>query len=181
MKKEEWKPVVGYEGIYSVSNLGRVRSEDRIIEEHNGRQRINKGRVLKPFGTGKCRAYLAVDLRKNGKRKTTKVHRLVAIAFISNPDDCPQVNHLNGDKSNNTVSNLEWTTNLENARHAYRTGLKVTLKGSAVWNSKLTKEDVLLIREMEFWNLKRKEIARLFDVSTVLIGKIMRREVWTHV
>lgn len=95
MKKEIWKDILGYEGLYQVSNFGRVKS-----------LKFGKERILKL--TKDKDGYLIVNLYKNNKSKTFKVHRLVAEAFIPNPDNLPQVNHKDEDKSNNILSNLEW-------------------------------------------------------------------------
>lgn len=106
MKKEYWKPVLGYEGLYEVSNCGRVRSLDTYRKGRNGSIIFCKGKILKPFKN--TQGYLKVVLCKNGKVKTFRVHRLVAEAFISNPDNLPCVNHKDENKQNNVVSNLEW-------------------------------------------------------------------------
>ena len=98
MKKEYWKPVVGYEGLYEVSNWGRVKS---LNYNHTG-----KGKILKQNQI--MNGYKSVMLCKDGKRKNYLVHRLVAEAFIPNPDNLPQVNHKDENKTNNNVDNLEW-------------------------------------------------------------------------
>lgn len=103
---EIWKPVKDYEDLYDVSNFGRVRSLGMWVDGKNGSKRFVKGRVLRP---GKNRyGYLYVGLCKDGVMKLYKVHRLVAMAFLPNPNDLPQVNHKDQNKENNCVENLEW-------------------------------------------------------------------------
>lgn len=117
---EVWKTISGYESRYEVSNLGRVRSIPRYVDNHTG-EKLIKGREISQHINK--RGYVIVSLNKESKRKTYKVHRLVAEAFIENPFNKPQVNHIDGDKTNNRVDNLEWNDNSENQLHAYRTGL----------------------------------------------------------
>lgn len=115
--EEVWKDVKGYEGIYQVSNIGRVRSLDRWT---NGlKHMFKRGCIRKPFDTT---GYDSVTLSNSGD-KTFMVHRLVADAFIPNPNKLPCVNHIDGNKKNNIVSNLEWVTYEENTHHAIRLGL----------------------------------------------------------
>lgn len=112
MKEQEiWKPVVGFEGYYEVSNLGRVRSVDRIITYSTGVKTPYKGKVISSIVT---QAYLQVNLQVNQRRKMAYVHRLVAEAFIPNPDSKKHVDHINGDKLDNRVENLRWATPREN-------------------------------------------------------------------
>ena len=108
--KEEWKPIKGYEGLYEVSNMGRVKS-----------LRYGKARILRT--PDNLRGYKSVILSKQATRKIKRVHRLVAEAFIPNPMNLPVVNHLDGDKYNNCATNLEWCTYQENSIHAIKTGL----------------------------------------------------------
>lgn len=123
--KEDWKPVKGYEGLYEVSNLGRVRSLDRIIHTNNRFNKMIKnvkGRIIKPSLNSKT-GYLQIILHKSKKNKLFLVHRLVAESFIPNPKNKPQVNHINGIKTENFVNNLEWCTGSENVKHSFKIGL----------------------------------------------------------
>lgn len=107
--EEEWRPVKGYEGLYEVSNMGRVKS-----------LHASQGRILKQ---GTSHGYMLVNLCKDGICNMKQVHRLVATAFIRNPNNYEVVNHKDGNKKNNTVDNLEWCTQRYNIRHACRNGL----------------------------------------------------------
>ncbi len=118
---EIWKPVKGYENIYEVSNIGRVKSCERIVIRSNGRKINFPEKIMKPSINHK--GYEVIDLRKNGKRECGFVHRLVGKAFIENPDNKKQINHKNGVKRDNNVDNLEWVTNKENVIHAYKNNL----------------------------------------------------------
>lgn len=108
---EEWRDIEGYEGIYQVSNLGRVRSLTRFIHNY-----IKPGKILTPRNNG--HSYYEISLHRPGKKeKHVYIHRLVAKAFIPNPENLPEVNHKDFDKANNTVENLEWVTSRENKIH----------------------------------------------------------------
>lgn len=121
---EVWKDIKGYEGLYQISNLGRVKS----LKRFNTNNANTKDRILKPSLDRK--GYLHVVLCKNNKRYNKTLHRLVAEAFIENPENKPQVNHIDEDKTNNRVSNLEWMTNKENRNHG------TAIKRMCITNSK---------------------------------------------
>ena len=115
---EEWRDVVGYEGLYQVSSEGRVKSLERTFIDNSGRKRYVKERILKP---GADRGgYLRIDLCASGKRKMFSVHRLVCEAFHDNPENKLDVNHINENKTDNRACNLEWSTRRENINHGTR-------------------------------------------------------------
>lgn len=118
--KEEWKDIKNYEGLYQVSNLGNVKSLERNKSNGKGLVKIDE-KILTQNITNW--GYCKVALYKNGARKYYKVHRLVAEAFIPNPNNKEQINHIDGNKLNNNVNNLEWNTRIENMNHARINGL----------------------------------------------------------
>ena len=127
MENEVFKDVLGYEGLYQISNYGRVKSLERKNIFYCGlrKQYLERPVKEKILSFNKSNnGYLQVCLTKNGKCCTRTVHRLVAKAFIPNPENKPQVNHIDGNKQNNNVKNLEWCTAKENTGHAIKTGLK---------------------------------------------------------
>ena len=107
---EQWKPVAGYEGLYEISNMGRVKSL--------GNNKSRKEKILKPAKDGS--GYLFVVLCRNGKHKIFKVHRLVAVAFLPNPNGFTEINHINEDKTLNVVSNIEWCSRSYNVNYGSR-------------------------------------------------------------
>ena len=114
---EEWRDVIGYEGLYQVSNLGNVKSLERTVWNGKGYRVIKEG-ILKAGKNG--RGYLYVILFKGGKSKPCTVHRLVAEAFLENPENLPDVNHKDENKENNCVENLEWVSHEYNCNHGTR-------------------------------------------------------------
>jgi hypothetical protein len=114
---EIWKDIQGYEELYQVSNLGNVRSKDRRVVNHkSGSTRICAGMLMTAWDNGN--GYLVVSLNKQRKRKNHYVHRLVATAFVENPDSKKYINHIDFDTRNNRALNLEWCTQKENVNHS---------------------------------------------------------------
>ena len=139
---EIWRDIDEYKGIYQVSNLGNVKS----LIGYNGKKYISREKLLSK--TLSTTGYYKVELYKEKEKKSLRVHRLVAIAFIENPLNKEQVNHIDGNKLNNNVENLEWNTSLENIRHSISAGLRIinTIEKSEL--EKLYLKDELTIDEI---------------------------------
>lgn len=169
---EEWRHVHGYEGFYSVSSWGRIRRERAASGTW-------VGRILKP-SRGDI-GYTSVDLCRDGSvPEQLSVHRLVAIAFLGASEPGEVVNHLNGIRSDNRVSNLEWCTTSENALHAMAF-LGYDTKGSAHPMAKLSEADIPVIRALLDCGVTRTDVGRRFGVHSDTIGLIARRKIWRHV
>ncbi len=173
---EIWKPVVGYEGLYEVSSNGRVKSIDRVLIDRIGREKLFKGRILSThldrYGYPICKLWMG------SKGKTSTVHRLVAISFLENENNKPQVNHIDGNKENNSIDNLEWVTNSENDIHAFEIGLRTTRRGVDCNFTKLTDEVVLSIRDMKKKGATQRHIAQTFNISEGNVSQIINRKRW---
>lgn len=158
---EIWKNVVGYEENYVCSSKGEIKS-------------IKRNKVLKP---NKSSLYYSVDLCKSGEIKRHLIHRIIATAFHENVENKEQVNHINGNKLDNSVNNLEWVTRSENQLHSIRIGLRHT-KGENNSQSKLNRDNVLdIFRSKE--NLS--QLALKYKVSKSTICDIKRGYSWTHI
>lgn len=168
---EQWRDVIGYEGLYQVSNHGRVKSFKR--------RGNNRDRIMKPFRTSLNGSYRCVSLHKGGVDKRMSVHRLVATAFHPNPRSYAEVNHKDGNPANNHVDNLEWVSRSQNALHAYAIGLKTNL-GENNSNHKLTKREVLFIRYIRglYPNIGTTVIADFYGVVPQTITDILGFRRW---
>lgn len=170
----KWKPVFGYEGYLEVSECGKVRSLDRTV--WNGKvYRVCKGKLLstRPGSHGYPMAHIMID----GVRTSHLVHRLVAEAFIPNPNELPQVNHKDGVKDNNHAENLEWCTASQNTRHAVQHGLAIPNKT----RRKLTEPDVRGVRRLHAEGMSQSSIATKYGVSPSTIHDVIRGNTWKYV
>lgn len=158
----EWKEVPGFD-LYLCSTDGFVKNKKR-------------NRLLKP--SEDKNGYLRVVLVANKKKKNIAVHRVVGMTFIKNPQNKPQINHIDGNKKNNTVQNLEWVTNEENRAHAFRTGL-ACFKGEKNPNAKINTRTVKHIRKLFAtgkWN--KCQLARMFSISRTMVRFIVENKNW---
>lgn len=157
MNKEKWKDIEGYAGLYKISTYGRVKSF------------YKNGRIL---SAGMSNGYYHVSLYKNSKSRSFKIHNLVAKHFIQNEKDLPCINHIDSDKLNNNVNNLEWCTQQHNIDHSIKKGL--TPIGEELPYCKLKNNEVLDIRAA--WNIgcfTQKELGDAFNVSSSYISEIV--------
>lgn len=172
-RMETWKYIDGFEGMYEVSNCGRIKTLKK--KEHKIVRLIpdNKG-------------YYRYSLYKNGKNYTVKIHRLVAQHFIPNPDNKPQVNHINGIKIDNRVENLEWMTNEENMHHSKINNLRKGKMPSCEKhkNAKLTNKDVEYIRQNYKKNCRQfggDALAKLYGVHISTIIDVVNRKTYSSI
>lgn len=165
---ELWKKIDGFD--YEISNMGQVKTINPHLKKFKPH---NYGKILTPLKRKKD-GYLQVKLCNRGNVKTISIHRLVALYFIPNPENKKEVNHKYGDKTKNTVNDLEWSTPKENTHHSVTNGLKPI-------TCKLSKLDVKFIKYWLKCGYKQKEIALHFNISKVTISDIKRGKSWAYV
>lgn len=180
---EIWKDIEDYEGIYQVSNLGRIKSLSRNRRFMYGQICKTKEKILK--NRIKEDGYVIIGLHKNNKTKMFRVNRLVLQTFVGQSKlDC---NHKNGIKADNRLDNLEWCTRSENHKHAYRLGLKhaIVKRGENQWYSKLTESQVKRIKWIaKYHNVPKgywARIAEALNVGNDTISLIVLNKSWKHI
>jgi hypothetical protein len=177
--EEIWKDVVGFEGLYKVSNLGNVIGIGKSWVCGMYDSIIVKPESIRKQSTD-TGGYKQVWLCKDGKAKNYLVHRLVAKTFLENPENKKDINHKNGNKTDNGLDNLEWCTRSENVLHAFKNDLKKPSSGSRHGMSKLKEDDVLRIRELSGKHTKL-ELAEMFGVGRRNINNIINYKSWQHI
>jgi hypothetical protein len=186
---EEWRPVVGWEGLYEVSNLGRVRSLDRRIPDRYHTIGISKkGRLLKlslkslsrqQRSVGITKKYVAVYLSISGKGGQKLVHHLVLDAFVGLRPEGFECNHIDGNKTNNNVANLEWVSRQQNSDHALQKGLR-KVHGEYSGSARFTDEEILRMRQLAKSGMVINHIAKIFKVKHSYLQDIIRGKNWKH-
>lgn len=172
---ENWLPIAAFDGLYEVSDRGRIRSLSCTIVTTKGLRRMH-GRIRK-FGLA-C-GYHTIQLGVRGTRHTCLVHRLVAQAFIPNPANKPEVNHLLEPKTNNCVTNLEWATRPENTEHAVANDL--VGHGEAKPNHVLIEKEVIELRSLAAQGWLYTELAKRYNIHPVTASDAARRKTWKRV
>lgn len=165
---EIWKDVIGYEGLYRISNLGNVYSNSR-----RGSGGARTGRILKPKIDGS--GYMFVNLQYKGSRKYMKIHRLVALHFLDNPDNKPQVNHIDFNRTNNIVTNLEWCTVSENIKHSWNNNRGYNPLHKPGLDHPNTIYDSIKIKDMVYMRnsgMTYQKIAKIFGCSHSTVQRL---------
>jgi len=176
--REVWKDIDGYLGLYRISNFGRVKSLSRWHRLSRGRGYFTKDKLM---SISTWKGYRYINLSKKNVIKRVSIHRLVACAFILNPQNKPQVNHKDGKKSNNRVDNLEWATIRENAQHALDAGLSdIGKRGEEHPNVKYSRRLVLWVREMVTSGYNQRRIARKLGLDYRTINYFWKGPCWRY-
>jgi hypothetical protein len=180
---EIWKDVVGYEGLYQVSNIGSIMRVKRNILTKDNKIKTLKTLIMKQALSNNEYPYKTCILTKNKTSSSFLVHRLVAQAFIPNPNNKPCINHKNGIKTDNRTNNLEWCTHKENSQHAFKTELMIGLRGELNNSAKLTRLEVIDIRKRKANGEPIINSYRYYGrkVAKITIKNIWDNKTWKHI
>lgn len=177
--EELWYDIKGYEDYYEITKSGNIRSKPRRVNFKINNTRFVPPKILSTRVNN--RGYISTELNTNNIGKCVIIHVLIARTFIPNPENKPQVNHINGIKTDNRIENLEWCTAKENRIHAINTGLSKSFKGSDNYNVKLTKDEIYSIRERVKNHESQLNLALEYNVHVGTIHKIHKRITWKHI
>ena len=176
---ERWSKIPNYEKFYMASNLGRIKSIGRWVNTCGDGKRYVEERIMKP--QKRPDGYLMVGLSKNNKTTSKTIHRLVLTSFLDQPPKKEFVNHIDGNKKNNKLSNLEWVDKSENAKHSFRLGLSKPTRGELSGVSKLKEKDVLDIKRRALSGELAKSISNDYNISNATVYQIKNGKRWAHI
>jgi hypothetical protein len=166
-----WKDIIGYEGHYKINNKGCILSINRLCNRR--RKNVNEKILKTPISS---RGYFKVILCKDGIEKNFNIHRLIAVHFIDNPNNKPCINHIDGNKLNNTINNLEWCTIQENTQHAYNCGLQLpTININRVFLD----NEIIELRKIILCGLfTQQKIATVYNTTQSVISRIKHNKIY---
>lgn len=174
---EVWKSVVGYEGLYEVSSLGRVKSLERKCNTRSGIRTVPEKILVNGLDSY---GYYQVNLYVENIRNTWKVHRLECLAFLPNPENKRSINHKNGVKTDNRLENLEWSTEKENTVHAHKNGLARGRRGEEHGQTNLTE---IQAREIKYNHDDKTgvELSKMYGITTSSVSAIRNGKRWKYI
>lgn len=179
--KEVWVDALNFEGYYQVSNLGRVKRLKRQSKNSRGNSLRTLPEKILSLTNRNLKIYITVKLTVKGVTKSVQLHRLVLCSFETEPVGGREVNHINGNKRDNSLANLEWVTRQENVNHAIKLKLRTKIFGEQTNSNKMTSSTVKKI-----WKLRNKgfsyvKISEKLNVSQKMVGDVVRGRTWNHI